>query len=166
MNREAPGTKGPQRVVYTLGTSTRSLEEFLDILSSKGIRQVADVRSFPGSRRYPQFSREALSASLADAGISYFWLGPKLGGFRKGGYANWMHTEDFAEGLAELEELAARAPTAIICAEAVPWRCHRRFIGFALEDRGWDVMHILDKSHDWRFTRREERLPLDETEVG
>jgi uncharacterized protein (DUF488 family) len=141
-------------LLYTLGTSTRTIEEFLGILEMKGINQVADVRSFPGSRRYPHFSKEALAESLQQAGIGYFWLGEKLGGYRKGGYEAWMQSEDFADGLVELEALAARAPTVIICAEAVPWRCHRRYIGFALEDRGWDVVHIIDASHDWRFSPR------------
>jgi uncharacterized protein (DUF488 family) len=147
-------SEGPKPVIFTLGTSTRTLEEFLGILEMKGIIQVADVRSFPGSRRYPHFSKEALAGSLRQAGIDYFWLGEKLGGYRKGGYEAWMQSGDFADGLVELEALAARAPTVIICAEAVPWRCHRRYIGFALEDRGWDVVHIIDASHDWRFSPR------------
>jgi uncharacterized protein (DUF488 family) len=151
-------------LIYTMGTSTRTLEEFLAILEVKRIKQIADVRSFPGSRRYPYFSREALAEALRKAGIGYFWLGAKLGGFRKGGYEAWMLGEDFAEGLAELEELARRAATVIICAEAVPWRCHRRYIGFALEDRGWDVIHIIDASHDWRFMKRPQTLPLEHVE--
>jgi len=151
-------------LIYTLGTSTRTLEEFLEILQLKGITRICDVRSFPGSRRYPHFSKDALAASLEQAGIGYFWLGQKLGGFRKGGYETWMQTPEGAAGLLELEEIASQAPTAIICAELVPWRCHRRFIAFALEDRGWEVIHILDASRDWKFTRERENLQLEGTD--
>jgi len=139
----------PRRIVYTLGTSTRTMDEFLEILAVKGIRRVCDVRSFPTSRRFPHFTQQAFAASLREAGFEYFWLGERLGGYRKGGYAAHMESEGFERGLEELEELAAGAPTAVVCAELLPWKCHRRFIASALEDRGWEVVHVLDSSRDW-----------------
>lgn len=164
MSREEGSGERPGRLIYTLGTSTRTLEDFLEILEAKAIAQICDVRSFPGSRRYPYFSKDALAASLEETEVAYHWLGNRLGGFRKGGYEVYMRTSDFAAGLVELEELASQASTAIICAELVPWRCHRRFIGSALEDRGWEVIHILDATRDWKFTRGEPSLPLDESD--
>lgn len=146
--------------VYSLGTSTRGIEEFLDILELKGITQVCDVRSFPTSKRYPHFSRQPLAASLREAGISYTWLGGDLGGYRKGGYESHMDTPAFLEGLEELEAIASAAPTAFICAELLPWKCHRRFIGGALQARGWKVVHVIDATRDWVPQPREENLPL------
>jgi uncharacterized protein (DUF488 family) len=149
----------PGRLIFTLGTSTRSIEEFLGILQARGIARVCDVRSFPGSRRYPHFSREPLAASLREMGVDFAWLGDMLGGYRKGGYEAHTRTADFEEGLAELERLASETPTAIICAEVLPWRCHRRFIARALEERGWKVVHIIDASRDWEPTE-DRRLSL------
>jgi uncharacterized protein (DUF488 family) len=155
------GGEKPLKVIYTLGTSTRSMEDFLDILRAKGISMVCDVRSFPGSRRYPHFSSEAFAASLEKEGISYRWLGSKLGGHRKGGYTVFMETPDFAAGLRELEDYASRTPTTMVCAELLPWKCHRRFIAGALEERGWVIVHILDAARDWKPALVEQRLPLE-----
>ena len=155
---------GQAGTLYTLGTSTRSLEEFLDILRARGITRVCDVRSFPGSRRHPQFSRENLTASLQEAGLDYVWLGNELGGYRKGGYESHMQTDLFRAGLAQLEGLAAEAPAAVVCAEALPWKCHRRFIAGALEERGWDVVHVIDASRDWTPGERGTKLTLFEEE--
>lgn len=140
---------GGRRVVYTLGTSTRSMEDFIGILEARGISRVCDVRHFPGSRRYPHFSREPFSASLRRAGIDYVWLGEWLGGYRKGGYEQHMQSEEFARGLEELQRLAAQKPAAVVCAEALPWRCHRRFIAKAMEEEGWEVVHVIDAGRDW-----------------
>ena len=148
------------RVVYTLGTSKRSSEEFLEILHARGIERVCDVRSFPGSRRYPHFSREPLAASLQKAGIDYVWMGEGLGGYRKGGYEAHMQTPAFERGLSELERLASEMPAAIVCAEALPWRCHRRFIAGALEQRGWEVVHVIDASRVWVPGQRGAKLSL------
>ena len=148
------------RTVFTLGTSTRSIDEFIVILKARKIARVCDVRSFPGSRRYPHFSRERLSVSLHEAGIDYVWLGERLGGYRKGGYEKHMEAASFEEGLEDLERIAARAPAAVICAEALPWRCHRRFIARALEERGWKVVHIIDSSRDWIPGESRQSLPL------
>jgi uncharacterized protein (DUF488 family) len=141
---------------YTIGHSTRSAEELLDLLSAAGVRLVADVRAFPSSRRHPQFNRGALAAWLGSAGIDYRHM-PGLGGRRTPvpgsrnggwqqhafqGYADYMSTDEFERALAELETAASELPTAIMCAEAVWWRCHRRLIADALVVRGWQVEHL------------------------
>jgi uncharacterized protein (DUF488 family) len=143
--------------VHTLGHSTLSTDELVARLDAHGIRGVADVRRFPASRRHPQFTREALARALAESGLQYDWL-PALGGRRAAradsphtgwrvegfrGYADHMETAEFASGLAALLDLARARPTAVMCAEAVPWRCHRQLIADALVVRGVDVRHVL-----------------------
>ena len=143
--------------VWTIGHSTRSIEEFVDLLRGHGIQRLADVRSFPGSRRFPQFNRDALASELARAGTAYVHL-PELGGLRKPlsdsantawkndsfrGYADHMQTPEFQQGLQQLERLAAEMPTAVMCSEAVWWRCHRSLIADALKVRGAKVLHIM-----------------------
>ena len=145
--------------IWTIGHSTRTLDEFLQLLESNGIEAVADVRSFPGSRRYPHFNAELLSASLNEKGIEYVPI-KKLGGRRRAapdspntvwrnaafrGYADYMETDQFKEGIAELLKLARRRRTAIMCAEAVWWRCHRSMISDYLKASGVTVEHILDE---------------------
>src|SRR5580700_8205447 len=147
--------------IWTIGHSTRSIGEFLSLLAGSHIEMVADVRSFPGSRKYPQYGREALTATLSAHAIDYRWL-PALGGRRRPspdspntawrnasfrGYADYMSTTEFAQGLLELLELSKKARTAIMCSEAVWWRCHRSMIADALRVRGIDVLHILDAKH-------------------
>jgi len=136
--------------VYTVGSGTRTLEEFLDLLRLLGIELLVDVRHFPGSRRFPHFGREALAAALADAGIGYVWLGEDLGGYRPGGYERHMETQAFERGLTRLEDLARAHTVAVMCAERLPWRCHRRFIADRLVARGWNVVHAIDARHAWR----------------
>ncbi|RJP32516.1 MAG: DUF488 domain-containing protein [Actinobacteria bacterium] len=148
------GTAGERRVIFTLGTSTRGMHEFLDILQARGITLVCDVRSFPASSRHPHFSRQPFSQALRKGGIEYKWLGDGLGGYRKAGYEAHMKTADFERGLEALEGLALRSRTAVVCAEALPWRCHRRHIAQALEERGWNVVHIIDISRDWTPAQR------------
>jgi uncharacterized protein (DUF488 family) len=143
--------------VHTIGHSTHPIEQFISILQAHSIRRLVDVRTIPKSRRNPQFNRENLSASLPSAGIDYFHL-PGLGGLRHPrkdsintawrnasfrGYADYMQTPEFTENLHRLVELAADVPTAIMCAEAVPWRCHRSLIADALIARGIAVTEIL-----------------------
>jgi uncharacterized protein (DUF488 family) len=145
--------------IYTIGHSNRPLDAFLGLLLAHGIRAVADVRTVPKSRHNPQFGGESLARSLEGEGIAYFRI-EALGGFRKArpdsrnlgwrnasfrGYADYMETEGFAAGLAELERIAGAGVTAFMCAEAVPWRCHRSLIADALLVRGWDVRDILDE---------------------
>ncbi len=138
------------KVIYTLGTSTRTLDEFLDILKHHGLKQVIDVRSFPKSSRFPHFNQEVLAKALTEAGISYHWLGKELGGYRRGGYEAYMRTKEFQEGLKRLLSLGQKAPSAIICAERFPWRCHRRYISQKLEEFGVEVRHIIEKGKLWR----------------
>jgi uncharacterized protein (DUF488 family) len=142
-------------VIYTIGHSTRQLDELIGLLREHGIKRLADIRRFPGSRRYPHFSREALATSLAKAGIEYVHV-VELGGRREPlpdspntawrndqfrGYADHMATAEFQNALNRL--LASNAPTAIMCAEAVPWRCHRNLVSDELTRRGHEVIHIL-----------------------
>ena len=136
------------RVVYTLGTSTRTLEEFIALLRHLGVKVVVDVRRFPTSR-FEHFKKEELASSLPEAGIDYCHLGGELGGYRRGGYQAFLASEEFKQGLKKLEEIAKERRTAIVCAERLPWRCHRRFIGGELERRGWQVMHVIDEGRSW-----------------
>jgi uncharacterized protein (DUF488 family) len=143
--------------VSTIGHSTHPIEEFIRILEAHGIRRLVDVRTIPKSRRNPQFNKENLAVSLHAAGIDYRHL-PGLGGLRHArkdsmntgwrnasfrGYADYMQTPEFDENLNRLMELASETPTAIMCAEAVPWRCHRSLIADALVARGIVVLEIL-----------------------
>lgn len=145
------------RTIYTVGHSNLAIDDFLDVLRRAGIQRLVDVRAFPGSRRHPQFGREALAASCAAAGIDYRWM-PELGGRRRPtlersphlawtvdafrAYADYADTEEFARALAELGALAAERPTAIMCAEALWWQCHRRLIADHLLVAGWQVLHL------------------------
>lgn len=137
-----------QKVIYTIGSSTRSQEEFVALLKSYQINQLIDVRRFPTSR-FDHFRREALSESLKKEGIGYSYLGRELGGYRTGGYESYTRTAAFSQAIAVLEELASEKRCVIMCAEKFPWRCHRRFIAQALERRGWQVIHILDRGRSW-----------------
>jgi uncharacterized protein (DUF488 family) len=151
----------PALPIYTVGHSTRSGKEFIELLLNHGIEAVVDIRSYPGSRRHPQFAKEELERSLSGVGVPYRHE-PSLGGRRKGrtdsphtgwrdpgfrAYADHMETAEFAAGLEALMELAGVRATAIMCAEAVPWRCHRQLIADALVARGRTVHHILDRGH-------------------
>jgi uncharacterized protein (DUF488 family) len=137
--------------IYTVGHSTRSAEELLALLREAAVARLADVRAFPSSRRHPQFNRDALAGWLGEAGIEYRHL-PALGGRRSPvpgspnggwreaafqGYADHMGSAEFQDALCGLEAMARESPTAIMCAEAVWWRCHRRLIADALLTRGW-----------------------------
>lgn len=152
---------GDPATIWTIGHSTRTLEEFLGLLVEYRVEAIADVRRFPGSRRYPYFASDALAASLPAHGIAYQWI-PRLGGRRKvqpgspntawrnasfQGYADYTATAEFAEGLAELLALAAGKRTAMMCAEAVWWRCHRSIVADVLKLRGIEVIHIIDATH-------------------
>ena len=143
--------------VFTIGHSTRSSGELLELLAEHGIEVLVDVRRYPGSRRHPQFSRDALAAALAQAHIEYMHE-PDLGGRRAArpdsphvawrvdafrGYADHMETPEFQAALERLIALARERRTVILCAEAVPWRCHRRLISDALVAREVEVRHIL-----------------------
>jgi uncharacterized protein (DUF488 family) len=146
--------------LFTIGHSKRSIDEFISMLRAHNIEQVVDVRRFPGSRRVPQFNRDSLAESLCVQGIAYTHV-PSVGGMRQPkpdsrnvgwrnaafrGYADHMDTEEFRSGLARLMELARAKRTAIMCAEAVPWRCHRSLLSDVLVARGVEVEDILSES--------------------
>jgi uncharacterized protein (DUF488 family) len=143
--------------ILTIGHSNRDLETFIGLLKAHGTTRLVDVRTVPRSRHNPQFNREALPDSLAAVGIAYTHV-PGLGGLRKPkpdsinsgwrnasfqGYADYMQTPEFAENIKALEALAAHDRVAIMCAEAVPWRCHRSLIADALLVRGHEVEHVM-----------------------
>lgn len=138
-----------KQIIYTLGTSTRSEEEFVSLLKHYGIETVADVRRFPQSR-FEHFKRENLETTLEGEGIGYVYLGKELGGFRKGGYLAYTNTGAYQEAIKVLEQIGRGSITAFLCAERLPWKCHRRFIAATLEEEGWEVRHIIEKERIWR----------------
>ncbi len=157
----ARGGKGHPVTIFTIGHSTHTIEEFIEILTAHGVTLLADVRTIPRSRHNPQFNQESLPASLEAAGIGYLHL-KGLGGLRHTtaaspntgwrnasfrGFADYMLTAEFAVELAHLVEIARRARIAIMCAEAVPWRCHRSLIADALTVRGVAVEHVTSRTH-------------------
>ncbi len=143
--------------LYTIGHSTRPLDEFIAVLQAHSIQTLVDIRSIPMSRRLPHFNREALEKTLSEVGIRYVWL-KELGGRRKKlrddspnvalrndsfrNYADYMLTEDFARGIAELIKLAEQSRTAYMCAERVYFRCHRMLVSDWLVAHGREVLHI------------------------
>jgi uncharacterized protein (DUF488 family) len=143
---------------WTIGHSTRNIDELISLLKENDIKFLADVRAWPSSKRYPQFNKNALAESLTAHGIRYEHF-PELGGKRKSkpdsrntawrntsfrGYVDYMEAEQFQKGIERLLDVAAESgPTAIMCAEAVWWRCHRSLIADYLKARGVEVMHIL-----------------------
>ena len=134
--------------IYTIGSSTRHLEEFIEILHHYQIHALIDVRSFPTSR-CAHFTRANLHQELATAGIEYHYIGKVLGGHRKGGYEHYMNTRYFEEGLNTLEAIVRLKTTVVMCAEKLPWKCHRRFIAQQLEKRGCKVIYLIDKGTVW-----------------
>jgi uncharacterized protein (DUF488 family) len=143
--------------VFTIGHSTRTAEEFAHLLRAHGVRRVIDIRTIPRSRHNPQFNRETLRKFLRNRRINYRHM-KSMGGLRRTrpdsqnpgwqkasfrGFADYMQTEEFSRALEKLIDLAEEKPTAIMCAEAVPWRCHRSLIGDALLARGFKVKDIL-----------------------
>jgi len=148
--------------IFTIGHSTRTVEELRQLLLAHRTFLLADVRSFPHSRRNPQFNKETIEVELSKAGIQYSWLS-KLGGRRKGSgssslnfcwknrsfrnFADYMETREFHEGIQELIELANGETVTIMCAEAVYWKCHRSMISDFLRAEGILVTHILDATH-------------------
>lgn len=145
------------KTIYTIGHSTRSMEEFLEMLKSFEIEVLADIRSFPGSKKFPQFNKENLELVLPKSGIEYLHL-KNLGGRRKvqkdsknnrwrnasfRAYADYMETGEFQKAIAQLENLAKEKTTAYMCSEAVWWRCHRSLVSDILKAGGWEVLHIM-----------------------
>ena len=155
---------GPRKktkpVIFTIGHSTRPLEEFIELLRARGIERVIDIRTIPRSRHNPQFNGETLGPTLRAARIGYVQL-KKLGGLRHAkadsknlgwrnasfrGFADYMQTAEFEAGLDRVIRLGEEKPSALMCAEAVPWRCHRSMVADALTVRGFPVQHIVGGS--------------------
>ena len=168
MSCESPHT------VHTIGHSIRTIDTFIDLLSAHKIEAVIDVRRWPASRRHPQFQRDALAQALKTQRIDYIWRGD-LGGFRQPApdspntawrvgafraYGDFMLTTEFTTIMNELENIAANQRIVIMCAEAVPWRCHRQLIADAFLVRHWEVLHIMDNGC------REHKLPAFAQPVG
>lgn len=157
------------KTIWTIGHSTHSLDEFIAMLHSFNIEHIVDIRSLPGSRKFPHFNKEALEVSLPQNNIKYTHL-KKLGGRRKvnpnskntswrhpsfRGYADYMETNSFTEGIKELTEIAQQQKTAYMCSEAVWWRCHRSMVSDYLKAQGWNVQHIMqiEKSNEHPYTQ-------------
>ncbi len=163
MGTEPPRRKAPgwgRARIYTVGHSTRSAEELVELLRAHGIQTLVDIRTVPRSRTNPQFNRDTLPRTLAREDLRYVHL-PRLGGLRKAredspngawrnrsfrGYADYMLTEEFAQGMEELRELTEDGPLALMCAEAVRWRCHRSLVADALYARGVVALHITSRT--------------------
>lgn len=143
--------------IWTIGHSSRTFGEFVELLNAFHIELLVDVRRYPGSRKFPQFNKDSLEQSLPKQGISYRHI-ESLGGRRKvlpnsknnawrldsfRGYADYMETEEFKIALAELEQLAREKRVAYMCSEAVWWSCHRSLVSDALKVKGWEVLHIM-----------------------
>jgi len=141
-------------VVYTVGHSNRSLEELLALLRKHGVEVVVDVRRWPKSSKFPHFNATQLKEVLEHEGFRYVWLGSELGGYREGGYERYMETEDFKRGLEALEALAREGVVAVLCAERLWFRCHRRFIADALVRDGFRVIHIVDEGRVYEHRGR------------
>ncbi|MGH2724521.1 MAG: DUF488 family protein [Actinomycetota bacterium] len=171
--------------IFTIGHGARSIEEFLALLQGAGIRRLVDVRTAPGSRKHPQFGRDALAASLEERGVEYVWRGKELGGWRRArpdsrhvalrspgfrGYADHMETGEFREARRWLIETSADTPTAVMCAESLWWRCHRRMLADALVAAGTPVRHVMEggRQDDHRLhpaARIEGDLPVYDVEA-
>lgn len=149
-----------QHVIFTIGHSTRTQEEFIQLLKIFEIKLLADIRSYPGSKRFPHFNKDALQKALPENSISYQHF-PALGGRRKAakdskntawkhgafrGYADYMETAEFKNAIAELEAVAIKQTTAYMCSEAVWWSCHRSLVSDHLKWKGWQVMHIMGEN--------------------
>jgi uncharacterized protein (DUF488 family) len=166
--------------LYTVGHGARSAEDFVGLLASSEVQRLVDVRTAPGSRRHPQFGRDALAASLSRAGIEYAWR-KDLGGFRRPrpdsphtalrgdgfrGYADYMDSAAFTEALAWLVETSRGRVTSIMCAESLWWRCHRRMIADALTAAGHDVRHLLGAGPESRSVGEHRLHPAARLEGG
>ena len=136
------------KLIYSVGSFTRQIEDFIYLLRKFEIKALAGVRRFPQSR-FDHFTKNNLSRELESRGIKYFYLGDTLGGFRKRGYQDYTQTLDFAAGIEKLKNVAIQFVTAVMCAERFAWPCHRRFITQDLAEEGWRVIHILDEEKTW-----------------
>lgn len=177
-----------EKTIFTIGHSTRPIESFIGLLHDNGVEALVDVRTIPRSRHNPQYEKDALNLNLIQSGIEYLWM-KGLGGLRRPrpdsenlglrnasfrGFADYMQTKDFNESLGMLIRVASEKQTCLMCAEAVPWRCHRSLIADSLLVRGFDVLHIIGTAQPKRhsltrfaFARGEEiSYPQPENERG
>lgn len=169
----------PVSELYTVGHSNRSEETFLDLLSEHGIERLVDVRRFPGSKRHPQFNQGVLREALAEHDVHYRHL-EALGGYRDSrpdspntawkregfrAYADHLNSEAGQNALCRLNEWAEAERTAVMCAEAVPWRCHRQLIADAFTARDWTVIHVLDENRTEVHELRREAVALEDGRV-
>jgi uncharacterized protein (DUF488 family) len=149
--------------IYTIGHSTRTLEDFIDILKHFGIELVVDVRKFPSSKKFPHFDKENLETELLKIGIRYLHY-PELGGFRKGGYEAFTQTEEFNNAINKFLEIVDGKITVILCAEVLFWRCHRKYIANKLSELGHQIIHIFTKDktqeHKLRTKEIDEKMKL------
>lgn len=162
--------------IYTIGHSTRSIEELIGLLKAHGIQTVVDIRTVPKSRHNPQFNQEELKLALRRSKIGYRHL-KELGGLRRPqkdsintgwengsfrGYADYMATEPFEKGLEKLEKIGSKKRVVLLCAEAVPWRCHRSLVADALTVKKWKVFHIQSK----KTAKRHRKTPFLKVKKG
>jgi len=138
-----------KKIIYTLGTSKRSLEEFLELVKFYKISQVVDVRRWSTSKWFKYFEKENLEKILKENGLKYAHF-ENLGGYRTGGYETYTKTKEFQKALKDLIKIVKENQTAIICAEKLPWKCHRAFIAQELEKKKFEVIHIIDKGKIWQ----------------
>jgi len=147
MREETSKPKKPP-IIFSVGHSTHTLEEFIDIIKKFKIEKIIDIRTIPRSRHNPQFNKETLPQNLQAAGIGYLhW---RIASFR--GYADYMQTSDFEENLETPMQMAMKERLAIMCAESLPWRCHRSLISDALLVRGFEIEHIMNKGKTLKHT--------------
>ena len=148
------------KTIFTIGHSIRKLEELIEILKNFKIEVLVDIRHFPHSKHNPQFNKENLEKELPQNNIEYLWL-EKLGGFRKGGYLAYMKTEEFKEGFKELIKIANKKVIAIMCAEILWFKCHRRFVSDKLKEIEFDVVHILNKDKTQEHTFKQNKVKCE-----
>ncbi len=142
------------KVIYSIGSSTRQKEEFLNLLKKFKIKTLVDIRRFPTSR-LEHFQKNLFEKILKESNIEYFYLGDLLGGFRKGGYRNYTSSSEFIKGIEKMEKFAAKTTCVFMCAEKFPWRCHRRFVAQKLDQDGFRVLHILEEDLVWEKKKKE-----------
>lgn len=138
--------------IYTIGHSNRGMKEFMRLLKKYKIESIIDVRRFPTSK-IDIFKKENMEKWLSAESIEYLHL-EELGGYR-GGYEEWMKNRRWREGYETLKEIASKKRVAIMCAEKLPFRCHRRFIAMKLKSDGWEVIHIIDENRIWEEKRKD-----------
>lgn len=142
-----------EKTVYSLGHSNREISDIIKLLKKFGISNLVDIRRFPTSTKYPWFNREKLARTITENNMKYFWLGDLLGGYREGGYVNYMKTEKFRLGINKLIDIINSGRTAILCSEKLWFKCHRRFISDVLKGLGFNVIHIIDERRTYVHKR-------------